>query len=366
MNAPNRGAARQGLRITVDEALIAGGNYSGIGHHAVGLWEELQKTTDVVVAQHRVLRKIPRIVRRFAYFASANIRALISNRDVTHHLSHYVPLLSGRGRKVVTIYDLSVLRFPESIPPFWRGINRRMIPRALKRADRIITISDAVRNELLEEFPWADPERIIFCPCGLRRVFIEDRKSSVPPSGLEPFSYFLALGDLTARKNLRFALTAFLQAKKQGTVDTTTRLVLVGKRGWGYGDIHDLIREENGIIHLGYVGEEELPGLYRNAKALIFPSLYEGFGIPLIEAMSQQTLILCSKIPTNIELNDRHGKQMQMFDLDVQEGFLRLLGTIDRQWRDMRARLDYGDLSRYDYRSIAREHLAIYESVCRG
>jgi glycosyltransferase involved in cell wall biosynthesis len=168
---------------------------------------------------------------------------------------------------------------------------------------------------------------------------------------------------LTRRKNLRFLLEAFLRAKREAVLSKDTRLVLVGQDAWDTHEIEHLFSKEAGIIRLGYVSDEMLPALFRFCKALIFPSIYEGYGIPLIEAMSQNAPIIISDIQASMELNQRHNKQMLVFELGDEEALIELLEHVERNAELLRERLDYGDLSPYYYENVAKEHLSVYTRV---
>ena len=353
------------IRIYMDPALSKWGEYSGIGHHGAILIRQLRAIADCKEANESLFRLLPRLVRRYAYFLSANVNALLVRRDVIHYLSHYVPLFRGRACKIVTLYDLSAVKYPDSISPFWRRANQKHILKALERADAVITISNAVRSEILQEFPEIAPERIYTCSCGLREQFFlaQEDIGIVREVDLVEGSYFLCLGDLTVRKNLPFVLDVFQNLRSRHLLSQNTKLALVGKRAWGSTDVENRISRDSGVVELGYVVDTKLPAIYRYAKALIFPSLYEGFGIPIIEAMSQGTPVICSKIPTNVELNKRHNNQMLLFGLGDDQELARHIIRVENDASGIRQELDYGDMSIYSYSVIARKHIEIYSSV---
>ena len=138
---------------------------------------------------------------------------------------------------------------------------------------------------------------------------------------------------------------------------------MVGKPAWGYSELKSLFREEYGIRELGYISDAKLVALYRYSKALVFPSLYEGFGIPIVEAMSQRIPIIISNIPTSIELNSMHNMQLFPFELGDENCFLRHLEKLEVEWEKVRLELDYGDLSIYNYSNVAKYHLQVYRQV---
>jgi glycosyltransferase involved in cell wall biosynthesis len=353
------------MNVLLDPGLVAPGTLSGIGHHASNLAKHLASMTRCDTTDYRSLLSVPRVARRYAYIAAANLRVRSDRHEVVHYLSHYVPFARGIAKKVVTIYDLSVFKHPETTSPVWRRFNRHALRDALRRADAAVAISKAIRDEIAELFPETDPARLHVCPCGVREHFFRAQPApdGVRQAGFEPYAYFLYVGDLTRRKNLPLLLKAFVRAKEEGALHRKTELVLVGKRAWGFADIEHLLRADLGIKLPGYLPDSALPGLYRYSRALVFPSLYEGFGIPLVEAMSQGAPIICSNIPTSRELDDRHGRQMNMFDPGDEGRLVELLALMDERREGVRPSLNYGDLGMYHYDAIARVHLDIFRTT---
>ncbi|HMD14495.1 MAG TPA: glycosyltransferase, partial [Bacteroidota bacterium] len=143
-------------------------------------------------------------------------------------------------------------------------------------------------------------------------------------------------------------------------LDDQTKFVIVGKKAWGYSEIKNLIAGNSSVRMLGYLNDGQITALYRYAKAFVYPSIYEGFGSPLIEAMSQGVPIIISNIPTSVELNENHNNQMFRFDLGDQEGLIYLFQKIDSEFNAIHSRLYYGDLSVYRYETVASLHLEIY------
>lgn len=352
------------MRIYVDDGMASGGRQSGIGLHAVSLIASLRALTPCDVSDHSVLRYVPRLGRRVAYLGLLNLTAPFRSQEIVYYLGSYLPRVGVRGKRIFEVYDFSVIRFPETNSPVWRRFNQRALARAVRRADAVVTLSESTRAELLELFPDVRPEKVFVGRCGLREPFyaVQPGDRTVRDLSLEPFSYFLFVGDLTRRKNLALLLRAFLRAKTDGVLAAKTLLVLAGKREWGAGEFRNLLREEKGVRALGYCTDEQLVALYRYCAALVFPSVYEGFGIPLIEAMSQGAPILCSDIPTNRELHVLHGGRMRLFGATDESALVRLLS--EAEGGALRDGLTYGDLGRYRYGQIAREHLSVFRALC--
>jgi glycosyltransferase involved in cell wall biosynthesis len=354
-------------KILIDEGLTSYGKMSGIGYHIVNLAEHLKKITECKITKYEILRKIPRYFRKWAYIGVSNIADLYSNYDLVHHMANYIPLIRGKNKHIVTIYDLSILRYQETISLAWRHYNQIALKNAIKRADGIITISRSIADELLESFPGLDENNIYVCPTGLREELrvCRPKEEYIHQLNIKPFSYILFVGDLTKRKNLKFLLNVFIEAKKKQIIDKTTDLILVGKHAWGYVEIKPLILENIGIREVGYLSDEQIAALYRFSKAFVFPSIYEGFGMPIVEAMNQGAPIIVSNIPTSIELNINHNNQMLQFNLGDAEKLTQLLQMVDKNWQSIRSQINYGDLSRYHYSNIAKRHMEIYSVITK-
>lgn len=353
------------MRVLIDEGMTTFTKPTGIGLQGINLYKHLRKYCDCDLTDFWYLKLVPRIIRRFCYVAIINIQVIYKKYDVIHYQNGYAPLTKGISKKFVTIHDLGAFLFPDTVPFIWVKYNQHSIIKALERADGIITPSKAIKNEILELFPGTDSDKIFQCNDGIRDIFwnFQNDINHLRNYNVKPYSYFFFLGSLSRRKNLKFILEVFIKAKKQNLINKETLLVLGGQQWWGSGDFKHLLKEENGIKTLGYLDDVGIVQFYKNSKALIFPSLYEGFGMPIIEAMSQNIPIIISNIPTSIELNGNHNNQMFGFDLDNESELLNHLILLDKDHEIIRSQLNYGDLSNYRFDNIATEHLKIYNQM---
>ncbi len=353
------------MRVIIDDGLASYGRMSGIGYSIVNLAQALMEFTECDITQYSIIRRIPRYLRKWAYIGACNISGLYDRYEIVHHLANYVPFARGKNKHLLTIHDFSVFLYPETISLAWRHYNAFSFRKSISRADAIITASTSIRKELLEHFPHVDEQNVFTCSFGIRNSILRAKpvESHLDDLGVHPYSYFLFIGDLTKRKNLEFTIRAFLGAKKQQRLDGGTEFVIIGKPAWGYSEIKELLRGNPQVRALGYLNDRQIVALYRYAKALVYPSLYEGFGIPIVEAMSQGTPIIISNIPTSMELNQAHDNQMLSFDLEDEEGLVRCFQQIDVDSDSIRSRIKYGDLSQYDFRSVAARHVDIYTTI---
>ena len=221
---------------------------------------------------------------------------------------------------VVTMHDIVAFRFPESMPFLDRHRLRRMSRSTLKRARRIFTVTEAMRTEISSTFH-IDPAQIDVVPNALAPIYNETitdaRREAVRQKYTLPEKYILYVGLLQPRKNLMRLAEAFARLREEGLEHT---LVIVGKRAWLYGAMLENMEALNLWDHLqftDYVDTEDLPVLYNLADVFTFVSLYEGFGIPVIEALACGTPVLASTDPALMEVTG--GGALYPDPLDIED-----------------------------------------------
>jgi glycosyltransferase involved in cell wall biosynthesis len=184
--------------------------------------------------------------------------------DVLHCPTYRGPTRS-RVPLVITVHDLAIFRHPEAFNRWTRAYSPRVVPRVLAAAERVIAVSEFTRQELIEVLRVPD-EKIRVVPNAVSNEFTNIGEA-------EEGDYVLAVGTLEPRKNLARLVEAVQRTKRE--------LRVVGARGWGGVEVGG-----NGVRWLGEVSDKELARLYRGAVCVAYPSLYEGFGIPVLEAMA--------------------------------------------------------------------------------
>ena len=211
-------------------------------------------------------------------------RALRRLRPALGHFNYVVPP-AYRGPSVVTVHDLSFESDPELMGLRDRFMFRTFVPRSARRADRVLAVSERTKHDLVEHYGIAD-EKIVVTPNGVDPIFRPNGSTpDVPP-------YALFVGGIQPRKDPLTAIEAL------ALVDGDLRLVLVGDEKRGGDEVRSAIRRlglERRVEFAGYVEHEGLATLYRGAACLVFPSRYEGFGLPVLESMASGTPVVASR-----------------------------------------------------------------------
>jgi glycosyltransferase involved in cell wall biosynthesis len=207
--------------------------------------------------------------------------------DVFFGANYFLPRLMGAvaRRRVITIHDLTYKRFPDLLQKETLDNLEAQMTREVARADAIICVSDATRRDLLA-FYELDPGRAVTIHSGLGNL-----PDPAPAPDL-PSRYILFVSTVEPRKNLTVLLDAFAELRRSGAYDGA--LVVAGKIGWKAEGIARRLSEP-GVMHLDYVKPEVLATLYRRADLFVFPSLYEGFGFPMLEAMANGVPVVAAR-----------------------------------------------------------------------
>jgi glycosyltransferase involved in cell wall biosynthesis len=289
-------------------------------------------------------------------------------RAFSDHLFHgtnfYLPPCSGPA--IATIHDLSILRFPQFHPPGRVDFMRREIPVSLNRASFLITDSEFVRQEVIEFFGWPE-DRVRAVPLGAPEEFrprgVEETAAVLAKFGLVYGGYALCVATIEPRKNIEALLSAY-EALPQALRNRYS-LVLAGDRGWRSESVHRHIEQgqRQGWLHyLGYVSEVELPRLYSGARGFVFPSLYEGFGLPVLEAMASGLPVLCSNCPSLQEVASGATLLVEPEDVRAMTEGIRVL-LEDDEWRSAAAKRALAAAALYSWENTARNTVEVYRKV---
>ncbi len=273
------------------------------------------------------------------------------------------------GPIVITIHDLSPLRYPETHPADRVENFRRMLPDAIERASRIIVDSEFVGREVMEMFR-VDPARV--CPIHLgvsaeyRPRTAEETSGCMARYGLQRGQYIFAVGTLEPRKNLIQAVEA--HSRLPESTRRRAPLVLAGAKGWITGDLEAKLEaaERSGDVRwLGYVPAADLPLLYAAARFLVYPSIYEGFGLPVLEAMASGIPVITSNQASLPEVAGDAALMVEPRDGDgLREAMLRFVENDDEVRRHVE--LGYAQAARFTWHACAQRTIAVYRDALRA
>jgi len=377
---PAPGAARAAPLIAIDARKLAD---FGIGTYLRGLLAGLAELDSVsrylLLAPRSAEELLPHLPDNFRWIEEDAPgyswreqrevgRHLVRHRPDLFHSPHYVLPWRTPTRVVVTIHDLIHLLFPEFLPhPMAFAYARLMMRRAVRRADRVLTVSRATATDL-ELHLGVDRARMTVTWNGVderfrRRRTPQELGGALAPLGLAP-GYFLFLGNPKPHKNLERVLRAFARLPEDGR-----RLVVAGApetgavadeiAGWA-----EELRLRGRLTLLGRLADDLLPALVQGAVALVFPSLYEGFGLPLAEALAAGTPVVASTTPALSEIAGGAAELVDPLDVAAIEGAMARLAS------DPARRRELADLGRkraeaFRWESTAAATLAVYRDLLR-
>jgi glycosyltransferase involved in cell wall biosynthesis len=214
--------------------------------------------------------------------------------DLFYSPDFLLPPLCRGTRALLTVHDLSFLRYPDTFSPKLRRYLERGVPRSVARADHVLADSESTRRDLIELLD-VPPAKVTALHAGVAAPFgpeaqPEERDHLRQRYGVGARPYVLAVGTIQPRKNYRRLMAACDPLAAQREIE----LVLVGAKGWLSEPIIEAAEARPYVRRPGYLDEVDLPALYRQAAVLAFPSLYEGFGFPPLEAMACGTPVVAS------------------------------------------------------------------------
>ena len=285
---------------------------------------------------------------------------------VFHSPNFHLALMSNKS--VVTIHDLSVLRHPECHPEDRTDFWSKEIYKVAERATKIITVSEFQKQEIIELLG-VDADKIHVVYLGVESKFRpynqEDSQDVLQKYGLEYKQYSLVVSTIEPRKNFIRLLKAFEQLPK--SMRRSYPLAVVGDKGWMSGEIHKVITgliEKKEAVRLGYVDEADLPYLYASAAVFLYPSIYEGFGLPVLEAMASGTPVLTSNTSSLPEVAGEGCLLIDPYSIeDITTAWQNILG--DLALREELSEAGIIQAKKFSWQRCAQQTIEVYEKAER-
>jgi glycosyltransferase involved in cell wall biosynthesis len=290
----------------------------------------------------------------------AGQRELPGNPDIVHANCFRSPRV-GAAKLVYTVYDMSFWIYPEFTTELNRVICQQGTLKAISYASGLFFISESTRNEFERLFPGACERRnlvVAVAPLASRFPATSSARSKIPSGG------WLAVGSLEPRKNYNVLLDAMERYWEGSKIRRT--LTIAGGAGWKSEALRQRIQdlEQRGLVqYRGYVPEEELKGLYDQSFALIFPSHYEGFGLPIVEAMSRGCPVITRR---NTSLQEVGGSAALYYD-DTVGDLLELMAQLENERESYleRCAMALSQGRRFDWSTTAQTVLELYRRILR-
>jgi glycosyltransferase involved in cell wall biosynthesis len=359
---------------------------TGVGHYTLELARALAlispadqfelvspKPFDVAAQQEieranlpNLLTKTPRASSIRGHWWSIGLPLYIRRAgfDLFHGTNFDVPLWR-QGRSVVTIHDLSALLHPEKHRSRLVRRARLRLPLVVRFADKIITPTESVKREVCQRFK-VKPEKVTAIHSAARSSFkpLPFAQSAELRKQLRIEDEFLLfVGTLEPRKNLLALLKAFAQINTQ-TVHRP-QLVIAGGEGWLMDDMFAFIKESGISERLrftGYLSDEELRGLYSSCKVFLYPSVYEGFGLPPLEAMACGAPVVAGRIPSLQEVLGSNARLVEPLEVNaLARGIVELLENEDQRQDLAAAGPEHA--RKFSWEKTARLTLEVYQQV---
>lgn len=361
---------------------------TGIGRYTKSLSEELQKipglnvnvfygkelSQNVRQAPVRNIHAAKKIIRKFipkGYYVSRYLmncgfqKVTKGVENGLYHEPNFIPF-PYKGKKVITVHDLSVIRHPETHPADRVHIFKRYFERSVLEADAIITNSDYTTSELVQLYP-SEAGKIFPIHLGVDSTFKRQprplTRGILKKYGLTGKKYILSVCTLEPRKNLQLLFKAYLQLPEN--LRNEYSLVIAGLKGWKEGIIikeMDTLIKQDRLVALGYVADEDLPALYTAADVFVYPSIYEGFGFPVLEAMACGTPVLVSNSSSLPEVAGKAGTLADPYSVaDFTEKLVSLL--TDKNKKEKKSEEGIKQAAQFSWKKCAERTYNVYAKL---
>jgi glycosyltransferase involved in cell wall biosynthesis len=374
------------MKVAIDVRTVLS-NRSGVGNYVLHLIQNLKKVDTESIYYFLSLKKnlpflgalAPEVNPLLTVFSHEShplgdfwehfvlpLRLMKRGIDIFHGPASLIPFRKDHYRIVVTIHDLVAFLFPETIPLKYGAYMRYLLRQAVKRADKIISVSHHTRLDLIEILKVAsgkievihEAPSPIFRPYEQKEVktFLKERY------GIQK-KYIYHLGNIEPRKNLIVLLEAFTRVCRE--LGPEYQLVVSGQKGWLIRSLSRFLKDypnRDQVLFTGYVPVEELPFFMNGADLFIFPSLYEGFGLPVLEAMSCGTPVISSNRSSIPEIVGSAGILIDPTDTrELAESIVFLLKN--KEERNRLSQLGIEQAAKFSWEKVARKTLEVYRSV---
>ncbi len=309
-------------------------------------------------------RSIPTSITPVRYAFFYPLQSWRKRFDIFHAQFSLPPLL--RGRSVLTVYDLTYERFPQFFHRRVLALMKILVPWSCRRADHIITISESSKRDLVEIYR-LDPEQITVTYPGpaenCKPMDAGQAKDRLREAYGIDGPFVLYVGNLEPRKNLSRLLEAFAELKQKERM--IHKLVIVGQKAWLYDGVFETIRNHSlrgEVVLTGYIPAHDLPVFYNAASLMVYPSFYEGFGLPVVEAMACGTPVITSLGSSLEEIAGDAALLVDPYSVrSIATAMEKVANNLDLQ-RDMR-KAALARAARFSFHRMAEQTRSVYHRL---
>jgi glycosyltransferase involved in cell wall biosynthesis len=286
--------------------------------------------------------------------------------NLFHATDFVLPPTLPHVASLLTVHDLSFVRVPNSASPSLKEYLDRIVPDSVRRSTYVLADSLATKNDLIDLYS-APSSKISVLLSGVDSRFFDPVSSFVLMTtrskyGIDKISYIFAVGTVQPRKNYSRLIQSLAQLRSQG-IDV--HLVIAGGKGWLESPIYKAVSDSKmqEFVHfIGFVDDKDLPALYRSAVCVAFPSLYEGFGLPILEGMACGVPVLTSNVSSLPEVAGDSAIMVDPYDLDaITDGLQRLI--LDSDLRNTLIQKGLVRARQFTWEKSAQQLLGIYQNL---
>lgn len=339
--------------------------YANFGAH---FWDPAYQRATFQIDQANVHRQFAHFkshaeARNFWLQLGGELEEQLGCPTIIQANNYFCPRPLRKARLIYTVYDLAFLRHPDLTTEANRLICFEGVYQASLTADKIVTISHFSKQQFLETFPHYPADQVHVLYPASRFSMADKLPAKDPFPFLAANEFWLSVGTLEPRKNIRRLLQAYAHLKRQR--QTALPLVLAGGQGWLEESLPRFISElglQEQVHLLGYVSDSDLLWLYRHCYAFIYPSLFEGFGLPVIEALSQQTAVITTNVSSIPEVAGEAALLVDPKEVEqIMVSMRRLEG--DAQLKNELQRKALTQSKKFTWQNTAQKQLELYDEL---
>ncbi len=283
------------------------------------------------------------------------------------HGGNFITYKTKKAKNVITIHDLAFLKFSNIANDHTYRHHTLWLPYSIEKADHIIAVSQQTKQDIIEYYKVPESKITVTYLAADHHIKTEDDTTVniIKAKYALPEQYVLYVGTIEPRKNIPFLIEGYALAKKQYKFEH--KLLLVGGKGWKDEPVYQMINKyslKDDVIFSGYVDEEDLPAIYTGASLFLFPSVYEGFGIPVLEAMQCKVPVITSNVSSLPEIVGEAGR---LVSLKQRDDFIDSIGELlgDEKKRKQYAEAGAKQAQQFSWNKTALQTLEVYRKLLK-